>query len=156
MIIEVKREEENLLNHETQLLRYLQEFRSELGLLFNCNQIIGYIKEDSGFTRNQLGCITDIPPLILQSYNRLESDISKFEEAKKGSLNSFIYLVNKYGKRATNKIAFQLKSMSVPIVGCFFSFNDNKVYYDIYGKYSQKQKIFFEHQDFDSLVSISY
>lgn len=156
MIIEVKREEENLLNHETQIIGYLREFRSEMGLLFNCNQIIGYIKEDSNFTRNYLRCITDIPPLILQSFNRVESDISAFEKAKKGSLDSFNYLVSKYGERATNKISFKLKSMSLPIVGCFFSFNDNKVYYDIYGKYSQKQKLFFEYQDFESLIYISY
>ncbi len=156
MIVEVKREEENLLNHETQILRYLKEFRSEMGLLFNCNQIIVYIKEDSGFTRNYLGCITDIRSLILQSCNRVKSDISEFEKAKKGSGDSFIYLVSKYGKRATHKILFKLKSMPVPIVGCFFNLADNKIYYDIYGKYSRKQKLFFEYQDFESLVSISY
>lgn len=156
MIVEVKREEENLLNHEAQIIRYLKEFRSEIGLLFNCNQIIGYIKEDSGFTRSYLTCITDIPPLILQSCNRVESDISEFEKAKKGSVNSFICLVSKYGERATNKISFKLKSMSVPIVGCFFNFADNRMYYDIYGKYSRKQKFFFEYQDFESLISISY
>lgn len=156
MIIEVKREEENLLNHEAQIIEYLREFRSEMGLLFNCNQIIGYIKEDSGFTRNYLGCITDIPPLIWQSCNRLESDISEFDKAKKGSFDSFTYLVTKYGKRATNKISFKLKSLPVPIVGCFFSFNENKVYYDIYGEYYRKQKLFFEYQDFERLVSISY
>ena len=156
MIIEVKREEENLLNHENQIRRYLKESCSKMGLLFNCNQIIAYQKEDSGFTRKYLDCITDIPPLIWQSCNQQKSDISKFEKAKKGSWDSFIYLIDKYGKRSTNKILFKLESMPEPLVGCFFSYSENNVYYDVYGIYSRKQKLFFKERDFERLVSIIY
>lgn len=155
MIVEVKRKSENLLNHESQILRYLNESCSEMGILFNCNEIIAYIKEKTDFTRNDLKCLTNIPPLIVQGCNKLENDVSEFEKAQNGSFDSFIYLSSKYGKYALHKISFKLKNNQVPIEGCFFRFNDNKVYYDIYGKYS-RQQIFFEYQDFERLVSIIY
>ncbi len=156
MIVEVKRKSENLLNHESQILRYLNESRSNMGVLFNCHQIITYIKENTDFTRNDLRYLTDIPPLILQGCNKLENDILQFEKAQNGSFDSFTHLVSNYGKYTNHTITFKLKSKQVPIVGCCFIFQDNKVYYDIYGIYSRKQQQFFDIQDFERLVSIIY
>ena len=40
VIIEVKREEVNLLDYENQLFEYMKEQRGNTGVLFNCNEII--------------------------------------------------------------------------------------------------------------------
>ncbi|MBD2410663.1 hypothetical protein H6H01_07970 [Nostoc calcicola FACHB-3891] len=40
MIVEVKREEENLHNHEKQIEKYLTKSCSEIGILYNYHQII--------------------------------------------------------------------------------------------------------------------
>ncbi|MEH2129361.1 MAG: type I restriction enzyme HsdR N-terminal domain-containing protein [Nostoc sp.] len=155
MIVEVKREEENLRNHEKQIEKYLKKSCSEIGILYNYHQIIVYTNKNAVFTSNNLNSLTDIPPLVLQSSNNIENDILDFEKAVNGSFDSFNYLTNKYGKYALNTITFRLKSEQLPIAGCFFRFQDNKVYYDIYGKYAKKQQSF-NYQDFEKLVSITY
>ncbi|MHC5831129.1 MAG: type I restriction enzyme HsdR N-terminal domain-containing protein, partial [Nostoc sp.] len=92
MIVEVKREEEDLQNHEKQIERYLKKSCSEIGILYNYHEIIAYKKKDTVFTSNYLNSLKDIPPLILQSSNKLEKDILEFEKAVNGSFDSFIYL----------------------------------------------------------------
>ncbi|MBD2614960.1 MAG: type I restriction enzyme HsdR N-terminal domain-containing protein [Nostoc sp. ZfuVER08] len=155
MIIEVKREEENLLNHEKQIEKYLKKSCSEIGILYNYHQIIAYTNRNAVFRSNNLNSLTDIPPLVLQSSNDIENDILDFQKAVNGSFDSFNYLTNKYGKYALNTIIFRLKGEQLPIAGCFFKFQDNKVYYDVYGKYAKKQQSF-NYQDFEKLVSITY
>ncbi|MEH2080693.1 MAG: type I restriction enzyme HsdR N-terminal domain-containing protein [Nostoc sp.] len=155
MIVEVKREEENLRNHEKQIEKYLKKSCSEIGILYNYHQIIVYRNKDAIFTSNYLNSLIEIPPLVLQSSNNIEKDTLDFEKAVYGNFDSFIYLANKYGKYALNTIIFRLKGEQLPIAGCFFRFQDNKVYYDIYGKYAKKQQSF-NYQDFEKLVSITY
>ncbi|RCJ34264.1 hypothetical protein A6769_22650 [Nostoc punctiforme NIES-2108] len=155
MIVEVKREEENLHNHEKQLERYLTNSCSEIGILYNYHQIIAYLKKDAVFTSRYLKSLGDIPPLILQISNSTQNDLLDFEKAVNGNFDSFNYLAKKYGKYALNTITFRLKGGQLPIAGCFFRFKDNKVYYDIYGKFCKKQQSF-NYQDFEKLVSITY
>ncbi|WP_375472327.1 type I restriction enzyme HsdR N-terminal domain-containing protein [uncultured Nostoc sp.] len=152
MIVEVKREEENLRNHEKQIQRYLKKSCSEIGILYNYHEIIAYTKKDAVFTSNDLNSIEDIPPLILQSSNKLEKDILEFEKAVNGSFDSFIYLVNKYGKYKLNTIIFRLKGEQLPISGTFFEFQEDKVNYLKNGKKQQS----LNYQDFEKLVSIIY
>ncbi|MDZ8224019.1 type I restriction enzyme HsdR N-terminal domain-containing protein [Nostoc sp. ChiVER01] len=155
MIVEVKREEENLRNHEKQIERYLKKSCSEIGILYNYHQILLYTKQNAVFTSNYLNSLKDIPPLILQSSNKLEKDIGEFEKAVRGSFDSFIYLVNKYGKYQLNRIVFRLKREQLPIVGSFFRFQDNKLYYKIYIQDVQQQQSC-DFQDFEKLISITY
>ncbi|RCJ25310.1 hypothetical protein A6S26_16100 [Nostoc sp. ATCC 43529] len=152
MIVEVKREEEDLQNHENQIQRYLKKSCSEIGVLYNYHEIIAYTKKDKVFTNNYLNSIEDIPSLILQSSNILEKDILEFEKAVNGSFKSFIYLINKYGKYKLNTIIFRLKGEQLPISGTFFEFQDNKVNYFKNGKNWQS----FNYQDFERLISITY
>jgi len=152
MIVEVKREEENLQNHEEQIERYLKKSCSEIGILYNYHQIIAYTKKDKVFTSNHLNSLEYIPPLILQSSNKLEEDILEFEKAVNGSFDSFIYLVNKYGEYKLNTIIFRLKGEQLPISGTFFEFQDHKVNYLENGKKRQS----LNYQDFEKLVSITY
>ncbi|MEJ6481696.1 type I restriction enzyme HsdR N-terminal domain-containing protein [Nostoc punctiforme UO1] len=155
MIVEIKREEENLRNHEKQIERYLKKSCSEIGILYNYHQIIAYIKKDAVFTRNKLNSLEDIPPLILQSSNKLDKNLLEFEKAVNGSFDSFIYLVNQYGKYKLNRIVFRLKGEQLPIVGYFFKFKENKLYYNIYVQDVKKEQSC-DFQDFEKLVSIIY
>ncbi|MEH1917398.1 type I restriction enzyme HsdR N-terminal domain-containing protein [Nostoc sp.] len=155
MIVEVKREEENLRNHEKQIERYLKQSCSEIGILYNYHQIIAYIKKDGIFMSNALNNLEDITPLILQSSNKLDKNLLEFEKAVNGSFDSFVYLVNKYGKYKLNRIVFRLKGEQLPIVGSFFKFKENKLYYNIYVQDVQKQQSC-DFQNFEKLVSIIY
>jgi len=155
MIVEVKREEENLHNHEKQIEKYLIKSCSQIGILYNYHQIITYIKQDAVFTSKYLNSLGDIRSLLLQNSNNTEKDLLDFEKAINGSFDNFHYLAKKYGKYALNIIIFKLKDEQFPIAGCFFKFQDNKVYYDVYGKYAKKQQSF-NYQDFEKLVSITY
>ncbi|WP_341526233.1 type I restriction enzyme HsdR N-terminal domain-containing protein [Nostoc sp. UHCC 0302] len=152
LIVEVKREEEYLQNHEEQIERYLKKSDSEIGILYNYYEIIAYTKIGAGFTSNHLNSLEDIPPLILQSSNQLDKDILEFEKAVNGSFDSFNYLVNKYGTHKLNTIIFRLKGEQLPISGTFFEFQDHKVKYLKNGENWQS----LNYQDFEKLVSITY
>ncbi|MEH2227803.1 type I restriction enzyme HsdR N-terminal domain-containing protein [Nostoc sp.] len=155
MIVEVKREEENLRNHEKQIERYLKQSCSEIGILYNYHQITAYIKKDGVFMINTLNNLEDITPLIFQSSNKLDKNLLEFEKAVNGSFDSFVYLVNKYGKYKLNRIVFRLKGEQLPIVGSFFKFQENKLYYNIYVQDVKKEQSC-DFQDFEKLVSIIY
>ncbi|MEH2122910.1 hypothetical protein [Nostoc sp.] len=142
-------------NHEKQIERYLKKSCSEIGILYNYHQIIAYIKKDAVFTRNKLNSLEDILPLILQSSNKLDKNLLEFEKAVNGSFDSFIYLVNQYGKYKLNRIVFRLKGEQLPIVGYFFKFKENKLYYNIYVQNVKKEQSC-DYQDFEKLVSIIY
>jgi len=152
MIVEVKREEEDLQNHEEQIERYLKKSGSEIGILYNYHEIIAYTKKGTILMSNYLNSLEDIPPLILQSSNKLEEDILEFEKAVNGSFDSFIYLVNKYGKYKLNTITFRVKSEQLPVSGAFFESQDHQVNYLKNGKKRQS----LNYQDFERLISITY
>ncbi|MEH2006681.1 MAG: hypothetical protein V7K81_16215, partial [Nostoc sp.] len=96
-----------------------------------------------------------IEDLILQKDNSVEHCLLEFEKAQNGNFESFAYLISKYGKYTTNKVVFKVKQQQSEIEGYFFNIQENKVYYDVCGKYSKKQQSF-DYQDFEKLISIAY
>ena len=154
IIVEVKREDVNLKNHYNQIERYLKKACCNLGILYNYHEIIAFTKKDDQFKINNLKSLTDIQTLILQTNNN-NDDLLYFEKAQNGNFDSFAYLIRKYGKYTTNKVVFKLKQQQSEIEGYLFNIQGNKVYYDICGKYSQKQQNF-DYQDFEKLISIAY
>ena len=157
-IIEVKREEENLLDHVNQLTRYLEEQRSYLGILFNGSNLILFKRssEESIFHRSYLTSMQDLSIILQEALNNLDNDLLKFQEAKNGDINSFVYLITKYGKYTQHKISFLINDSCEVILGCCFSCDQDYIYYDFYGKYSRKKRFSFKHHSFDSLISIIY
>lgn len=154
IIVEVKREDVNLKNHYNQIQRYLKKSGCDIGILYNYHEIIAFTKKDDQFEINHLKSLRDIEALILQTNNN-NDDLLDFEKAQNGNFKSFIYLISKYGKYTTNKVVFKLKQQQSEIEGYFFNIQGNKVYYDVCGKYSQKQQNF-DYQDFEKLISIAY
>ncbi|WP_373524653.1 type I restriction enzyme HsdR N-terminal domain-containing protein [Nostoc sp.] len=154
IIVEVKREDVNLKNHYNQIQRYLTKAGCDMGILYNYNEIIAFTRRDDKFEINHLKTLTDIKVLILQKNNN-NDDLLKFEKAQNGNFDTFAYLTSKYGKYTTNKVVFKLKQQQSEIEGYFFTIQGNKVYYDLCGKYSQKQQNF-DCQDFEKLISIAY
>lgn len=157
-IIEVKREEERLLDHTSQLTKYLNEQRSCVGALFNGNNLIVFERSDieSVFSRSCLDSIKDFPVVLRDALNKPNDDFLKFQEAKNGDINSFMYLIKKYGRYTQHKISFLLKNSCEVIIGCCFSCEKDYIYYDLYGKYSRKKRSPFNHHSFDRLLSIIY
>lgn len=155
IIVEVKREDVDLENYYNQIKRYLKQSVSQFGILYNYYQIIAFTRKNNKFKISHFNNIQDIKPIILQSNNTIDDNLSCFEKAQKGDFDSFKYLVNKYGKYATNTVVFKLKHQRGEIKGYFFNVQGNTVSYDVCGKYSPKQESF-DYQDFDKLISITY
>jgi hypothetical protein len=152
MIVEVKRNEENLLDHKEQLITYLKQFRSKIGLIANCKEAFLFRKD---VLDSRISDISEIKSFIRKSIHDTKNDCVEFEKARAGDIKSFVYLIENHGKYSTHQITFKLKSNPAPIVGCLFKLKGQNVYFDIYGNYAKKQK-FFKLQDFEHLVSIVY
>lgn len=156
-IIEVKREEANLLDYENQLFEYMKEQRGNTGVLFNGNEIIAYEKRSDGdFVKWSLNSLSDLGDLLQRLSSRKDPDIWHFQQARDGDIDSFIYLAQKYGKYTLHQFTFTLKDHPTPINGCCFRFQEQRVCYDIYGKYSLKKNFWFNRSEFDCLISIIY
>ncbi|MEH2448313.1 MAG: type I restriction enzyme HsdR N-terminal domain-containing protein [Nostoc sp.] len=154
IIVEVKREDANLKHHYDQIQRYLKKACCDIGILYNYHEIIAFTRKNDQFEINNLKNLTDIQTLILQTNND-NNDLLYFKKAQNGNFDSFAYLIRKYAKYTTNKVVFKLKQQQSEIEGYFFNIQENKVYYDLCGKYSQKQQNF-DYQDFEKLISIAY
>jgi hypothetical protein len=159
VIVEVKREEEDLSNHEDQLLGYMKENRGRTGVLFNGNAILIYEKCDEERPRPiHLGSLWELRDRLQQLAdpltNQNEQDSQVFQMAKGGDAASFVRLVEKYGKYSTHVIVFTLKGSPDPIPGCFFQVKEQVVYYDVYAKFRRKRSSF-SLPEFDKLLSLT-
>lgn len=157
VIVEVKREEANLPDHEDQLFRYMKEHRTSTGVLFNGNEIIAYETRSEGTPeKRRLESLSELRDLLLRLACRDEVDLRAFQQARDGDVDSFSYLAGKYGKYTLHKFTFTLKNSPTPITGCCFRLQEQRVYYDIYGKYAPKKKFGFDQCEFDRLLSVIY
>jgi hypothetical protein len=155
-IIEVKREEAILADHEDQLEGYLKERRTTHGVLFNANAIVHCEKKpDGGLCKLSLQSLTELGDLLRSLVLQTDLDLSTFHRAREGDVGGFVYLVEKYGKYAVHRITFSLKNRPEPITGCFFSVDGQRIQYDVYGKYTKK-KFAFDRGEFDRLHSVIY
>jgi hypothetical protein len=143
VIIEVKRDEANLREHESQLFGYMKQRRTDAGVLFNGNEILGYNMDAMGGTSMcLLDSIASFGEWLRLLICKSDLDLAAYFCARKGDIAAFRYLAEKYGRYAVNKFTFSLKRGEGPIVGCFFRFEEQHVYYDCYGKYAKKSFTF--------------
>ncbi|UKO99894.1 type I restriction enzyme HsdR N-terminal domain-containing protein [Nostoc sp. UHCC 0870] len=155
MIVEVKREDVNLQNHYNQIQRYLTNSGCNIGILYNYHEIITFTKKNNQFQIYSLNNFIDIEKLILQATSSIDKDLLAFENAQNGNIESFLYLINKYGEYTNHTIVFKLRNQLSVIDGYLFTVQDKKIYYKICGQYSKKQQTF-DCQDFEKLISIIY
>jgi hypothetical protein len=157
MIIEVKREEANVADHEDQLLGYMRERRTVHGVLFNANETIHYErKPERQFTKRSLNSLGELGELLRHLAHHADPDIAAFQRARDGDVDSFVYLFEKYGKYTLHRFTFTLKSKPAPIAGCCLTADGQRVCYDVYGKYTAKKRFAFERSEFDRLQSVIY
>lgn len=155
IIVEVKREDVNLQNHYAQIKRYLTRACCNIGILYNSHEIILFNKKDNDFEINYLENFREVEQVILKETAIPDYNLLGFEKAQKGDFESFTYLFGKYGKYTTNTIVFKLRNQPLELKGYFFRMQENKVYYDPCGQFANRQQ-FFDRQDFEKLVSITY
>ncbi len=157
VIIEVKRREAELRDHEGQLFDYLAANQTEAGVLYNGRELLVYVPDGcGGWGRTQLGLLNELDDWIRREVCRPDPDLDTFLRATSGCTASFLALAEAYGRYTLHRITFTLKGSSDPITGCCFRIQNEHIYYDVYGKYTRKQKIYFRRSDFDRLVSLVY
>jgi hypothetical protein len=155
-VIEVKREEANLADHEDQLLGYMKERRTANGVLFNANEMIRCERmADGGLRKRSLDSLIELGKMLGTLASQADPDVSAFQRAREGDVGSFICLVEKYGRHAVHRITFVLKNRPEPLTGCFFGVAGQRIQYDVYGKYA-KRKFAFDRGEFDRLHSVIY
>ena len=157
VIIEVKREGTNLLEHISQLHHYLRENRTTTGILFNGNESIVYENYLSEMpVQSYYKTLNDIEEVIQRAVDQDNNQMCLFNRAQDGDVDGFINIINKYGRYALHKITFSLKNSPTPIVGCCFSIVEQTIFYQISGNYSRKNRFSFHKDEFDKLISVIY
>lgn len=146
-IIEIKRSSEDLNNHEVQLLAYLKINKCSNGMITNCNQIYLY-RERNKFIKE----IIDVNDIELH-FPECPSDqyIDRFYQAQKGDVDSFISLVNIYGK--TSRFKILCTHYKTPIEIFLITYEDNVIFFDFCG-IRRKKRPNINKYDFIKLLSI--
>ena len=150
LIVEIKRNDENLLDHENQLFEYLGEFRCSHGLLFNFKQMFLYSKDGDNFLRQRISNLTELENWILENTKLDIIELELFKKAQVGSFESFKKLVQKY---KYSRVTFVSKDFNAPIEGFIFDFSEDTVNFDVVGLYSKKKKKF-KPESFVKLISL--
>jgi len=149
LIIELKRQSINILNFKDQLLDYLKLYSCDYGILSNCKQLYLYSKINEDFIRNEIS-LCELEDLL--QYDKFNNDISLFNSAINGNLNSFLKLIEKFGK--TSKFTFQCSGYSVPIEVFWLSHSMDYIFYDHCGCKSRKKRPKIMKTSFIKLISI--
>ncbi len=147
LIIEVKRKNEDILKHVPQLLNYLDLNSCNDGILANCQQLYLYSKNYK-YKKKQFNLT------MLNGYFascQSDGNVKYFELAQCGDVDSFVLLVNKYGR--TNKIRFLCSDYKIPIDTHLVSQISNYIIFDFCGRYQKKQTKILKNS-FVKLISI--
>lgn len=157
VIIEVKRPEANLRDHEAQLFNYLIAHGTEDGVLYNGRELIAYRPDGTGgWAGEQLGSLDGLDELLRAAASRPDPDLDTFRRAASGCTTSFLALAAKYGRYTLHQVTFTLRGSPGSITGCCLRVEGDRVHYDLYGNYARKQKFAFRMSDFDRLLSVIY
>lgn len=148
MIIELKRNSSNVLDHKAQLLKYLTVNKCNTGILSTCKQIYKYTKESSEK-------YTEVKIDDLCSFLRVHEDLDHFhlfEKAKKGCVESFITLISVFG--ANNTVAFRCSGYNQPIQAIWLRAVNGQIFFDISGVKGKKKQKHIPYESFIGLLSI--
>jgi hypothetical protein len=160
MIIEIKRQDVEITPHKQQLIDYMKQHKCNTGLISNIEDAVLLEKSDDGnfsecklFENNEL--ISKIRT-IQQKYTISNLDIRCFNNSVNGDIQSFVFLIKKYGNRAIHKIQFEIGKEE--IVGYFFKVDEKRerISYNRCGSGYSKKQSFFEYAEFTKLLSIKY
>lgn len=156
-VIEVKRVEVDLQNHQNQLFNYLDENQTITGFLYNGRELLVYeLNSNGGWSQNRLTTLAQLDSVLHCAASRPDLDASVFHLAAKGCQDSFLTMINAFGRYTLHKIAFVLKGVPEPITGCCFRLQGDRIYYDLCGNYTRKQKPSFCLTEFNYLHSLVY
>lgn len=160
IIIETKKQDVDINSHKWQLTGYMKQYKCNIGLISNMEDAILLETND---IRNISECILFKKEILISKIKDFQSqqivndlDIQHFQNAKNGDIQSFIFLIKKYGRYTTHKIKFKLSEEE--IIGYCFNVDEekNKISYNrCGGGYTKKQNIF-GYDEYNKLLSIKY
>ena len=148
LIVELKRKSAYLINHENQLLNYLDIHFCDTGILCNCKDMYICSKENN-FKRRKTNILA-VTQLLRNKESAL--DLKLFESATKGDLDSFLELIQKYGR--SNKFRFVCSGFNTPIEAFMLSLSSNYIIFDFCGLRSRNKQPRTDKRNFIRLISI--
>lgn len=148
MIIELKRNSSNLIQHKKQLFDYLNINQCRTGILSTCKEVYKYDRHN-----NKLKQITiDVFNQILQM-NKDNIDYSEmFECAKNGCIDSFLELIREYG--TNNRVVFLSSSYPFPVEAIWLTTVNDQIMFDIAGVRGKRKQKRISFDSFIRLISI--
>jgi len=149
LIIELKSQHVDILSFEYQLINYLNLNSCDNGILANCKQMYLYSKVNN-FIKKPI-TLYELDGFLPQN-NNIDKDIDIFESARNGDIDSFLKLVEKYGK--SNTITFQCSTYKMPIDTFLVSHSMNYIFFDFCGIKSKRKQPKINKNDFVKLISI--
>ena len=140
LLIEVKRNDVNLRDHQAQLTKYMTELRCSRGALFNFTEILIYEKTSITYELCKVFDHLDtFIRYISSAASEEDGDLEAFYMACNGNFDAFRHLTTKYKySRAT----FVIQEYAASIEGFIFSYNGDEVFYDRVGHYAKKKHKF--------------
>lgn len=150
LIIEIKRECINIIDFEHQLLNYLKTNICNCGIITNGIDAYKYAS-DNNFERELINI--NYLNNILEKYYTYNDDYKEFEQASKGNKESFIYLVNKYGKN--NLFKLQYTGCGCPINVFYLKYYNDYVFFDYHGVKPKKNQHKIHINEFIRLYSLT-
>lgn len=148
LIIELKSQYVDVLNFEYQLLNYLNLNSCENGILANCKQLYIYSKINN-FIKKPI-TLRELDKFLIQ--DKIDRDIELFESARNGDIDSFLKLIEKFGR--SNTITFQCSTYKVPIDTFLVSYSMDYIFFDFCGVKSKRKQSKIKKIDFIKLISI--
>ncbi len=136
LIMELKKKSSCLFKPESikQLKKYMEQNSCENGILLNCEEIL-HFSNKKGF-KNEKISLGDIKGLLVAKNEN--EDIKRFYNAKKGCVESFLFLVEKYGKN--NRFEFLSSECKAPVKAFLLSIRSNHIFFDVCGIISKKSQ----------------
>jgi hypothetical protein len=160
IIIEIKKQNVDINSYKQQLIGYMKQYKCNVGLISNAEDAVLLEKNNIG---NISECILVENKILIAKIKIIQAqliandcNIQHFQNARNGDIQSFIFLIKKYGRYTTHKIKFKI--FEEEIAGYCFKVDEkrNKISYNrCGGGYTKKQNIF-EYNEYNKLLSIKY
>ena len=148
MIIELKRNSSNVLDHKAQLLNYLSVNKCNIGILSTCKHIYKFTKEGSDDN-------TEVKIEDLSFFLNINKDLDhyhNFKKAKEGCLESFVTLISVFG--TNNTMVFRCSDYNQPVQAIWLRAINGHVFFDISGIRGKKKQKRIPYGSFIGLLSI--
>lgn len=151
LIIETKRDFTNLLNHVSQITKYLELNYCPIGLLLT-SQVIFKLSKETNYDPIKIQ-FKDVCAIFCNKKFTVHEDVTDFQNAVNGDIDAFKRLTLKFSQNS--RIKFLCYDYEAPITAFLFDFKQDHILFDICGAKARAKKHKIKLESFVKLISIT-